>query len=883
MLNNVLKLTVGLLLAFVAGNILFRDNVVNTATTAATLFLLWFSYTISELLLLKYNAVTHKSMQDKLNRKSIAELQIKDDSNVEYNDDILYMWKTILSTWQKRRTNYKRPASCCRALGYYIFFTLFTSLLVYVSTLIASQSNIEFKFTVASLWSPLTIILLTVTILEFAIFLWAMSETQWPRQNVTIQTTDRVCLLIACHESCYTREKTVQFEETLRSALQIFEPPSIFVCDNGNSLFPVDLTQKVCQRIHADINYVYIPEGNKTHAMYWVSEYWIPHLQRWGIVGTFDYALMIDDDVWLPKDIDLGVSELDQNSSIGGYGYAITADSASESQNTLVALQDIEYKLSGFFKTHQSAFHSISWAHGAISLWRREMLGNKILYDHDTVFHGEDMYMGVLMQRGYPQMHLKYLAATPVKTFAPNNLLTLFRQRVRSWDLCNQRKMFTFVRLLFQQDKIYLKPFYFLEIVNILFDWLRPFIITNGLVYYGFPAVLSVGMYLVITYTMLLLFKYYALRNRPDLAQGTGAILLYPIYKFFIGVFRIIALMHNAVWYTPLHPVQAPIQAREETFKTIPPVPPFPKPNWQQVYTDPQYIQPSKTLLAIRSQFKTRGLVNLDLFFLVYVEITRLQLFVEDATIKSKIKQYLKPRQVRLFYNKLESIEEALQKHAIQEGTNNLRVTLEQIVLMEPIIVKTNDDNKRWARLLIRHFNNACFYMWQIHSPYSHDKLLQIKQLLVDKELILSNIHKFLVPGEKVYTSRDLMRVYANTLRRSSVDMPARAIVSDTVIRRSSDSLITRKSRQSIGTMTEMSDLESFSDDSILDRRVQQLCHGPGNNSDSDSDGFYQLHEAVYDLEDMLEEITERSEHSSRKDILDSPAVRKSINKVLFS
>ena len=26
------------------------------------------------------------------------------------------------------------------------------------------------------------------------------------------------------------------------------------------------------------INYVYIPEGNKSHAMYWTTEYWIPEL-----------------------------------------------------------------------------------------------------------------------------------------------------------------------------------------------------------------------------------------------------------------------------------------------------------------------------------------------------------------------------------------------------------------------------------------------------------------------------------------------------------------------------------------------------------------------------------------------------------------------------
>ena len=68
----------------------------------------------------------------------------------------------------------------------------------------------------------------------------------------------------------------------------MFPANAIFVCDNSPSLNPWDDTEKVCDKVsyeNADtspgegkINYVYIPEGNKSFALYWVTEHWIPAL-----------------------------------------------------------------------------------------------------------------------------------------------------------------------------------------------------------------------------------------------------------------------------------------------------------------------------------------------------------------------------------------------------------------------------------------------------------------------------------------------------------------------------------------------------------------------------------------------------------------------------
>lgn len=70
------------------------------------------------------------------------------------------------------------------------------------------------------------------------------------------------------------------------------------------------------------VNYVYIPEGNKTHSLYWTTELWIPALHQrgtedprdlaltltltllGGLCPDFEYLVMIDDDVPLPENFD---------------------------------------------------------------------------------------------------------------------------------------------------------------------------------------------------------------------------------------------------------------------------------------------------------------------------------------------------------------------------------------------------------------------------------------------------------------------------------------------------------------------------------------------------------------------------------------------------
>ena len=126
----------------------------------------------------------------------------------------------------------------------------------------------------------------------------------------------------------------------------------------------------------------------------------------------YKYAVMIDDDVPIPPDFYVPREELEAKPHIKAVCYGIRATTPEweeekarkEGGNSgcvtgcgckeplLVALQDAEYKVAGMVKQLQWKGGSTLCAHGAISLWRRDILG-EVFRKHDTEFHGEDQYV----------------------------------------------------------------------------------------------------------------------------------------------------------------------------------------------------------------------------------------------------------------------------------------------------------------------------------------------------------------------------------------------------------------------------------------------------------------------------------------------------------
>ncbi|EER20724.1 hypothetical protein Pmar_PMAR000020, partial [Perkinsus marinus ATCC 50983] len=333
------------------------------------------------------------------------------------------------------------------------------------------------------------------------------------------------CLMIASHLSAMTEERYETFTSTLRAALMVFPPSHIFVCDNGGTLHPEDETEWATQQVHPDINYVYIPEGNKTFAFYWVNKYWIPYLAQNGRVPDFKYSVMIDDDVPLPADLYIPHEQLRANPNIKAVHFPITATTPDGKPGMLVKMQDVEYKMAAVHKLFQAKMARSLSCHGAVSLWDREAL-DEVLYEHDTVFNGEDMYMGLTLLRKRDESTIISCAQTIVPTYAPDTWPVLFRQRVKSWDLTSHKKTFTYLwevinpRSFCHGASLVLKPYFLQELLCILLDWLRAFLLCGLLFRDWLGLILMTLVFTALLYVQVLIFEVFVLRDRHDLRSG---------------------------------------------------------------------------------------------------------------------------------------------------------------------------------------------------------------------------------------------------------------------------------------------------------------------------------------------------------------------------
>jgi|LauGreDrversion4_2_1035121.scaffolds.fasta_scaffold11622_3 hypothetical protein len=427
-------------------------------------------------------------------------------------------------------------------------------------------------------------------------------------QTVSIDT----CLMIACHCSTMTVERCETFSNTLKSALAVFPPSHIFVCDNGPTIQPQDATQFVAKQVHPDINYLYIPEGNKTFAFYWCNKYWIPFLAKCGVVPNFTYALIIDDDVPLPSDLHIPHEHLRQDTRIKAVHFPITATTPDGNPPLLVNCQDVEYKLAAVHKLFQATMYRSLSCHGAIALWERKSMG-EVFHGHDTVFNGEDLYMGITLLRKRDDSKIISSAQTIVPTYAPDNFPVLFRQRVKSWELTSHKKTFTYlVEVInpvsfFHLPSLCLKPYFMQELLTILLDWLRIFLICGLLLRDTLGLLLMTAFFTIMLYLQLLLFQFVILRERRDLRSSFYTILMFPFYKFMSLIFRICALCQNILVYSKERK-NLPIKVREDEIRDIPPLPPHHLVDWFSVWEAPEEIVgPMKSLSRTFSRTSNPG------------------------------------------------------------------------------------------------------------------------------------------------------------------------------------------------------------------------------------------------------------------------------------
>ena len=426
-------------------------------------------------------------------------------------------------------------------------------------------------------------------------------------QAVSVDT----CLMIACHLSTMTEARCATFSNTLRSALAVFPPSHIFVCDNGPTMEPADETQWIAKQVHPEINYLYVPEGNKTFAFYWCNKFWIPFLAKHGVVSNFTYTVIIDDDVPLPVDLHIPHEHLKKDPNIKAVHFPITAATPDGKFNMLVSCQDVEYKLAAVHKQLQAAMSRSLSCHGAIALWDRGAMA-EVLQEHDTVFNGEDLYMGLCLLRKRDKSTIISCAQTIVPTYAPDHFRLLFRQRVKSWELTSHKKTFTFLIEIINPlsfchfASICLKPYFIQELLTVLLDWLRIFLLAGLLLRDTLGLILMTIVFTFLLYFQLILFQFVILRDRRDLRSSFGTILTFPYYKLLNLLFRMCALCQNLLVYSHERKGMK-ISKREDEVRDIPPCPPHFLVDWFSIWSNTEGEEVARKTSRSNSRLGSRA------------------------------------------------------------------------------------------------------------------------------------------------------------------------------------------------------------------------------------------------------------------------------------
>lgn len=358
-----------------------------------------------------------------------------------------------------------------------------------------------------------------------------------------------LAIIIPCHHSAKT------IESTIASCLKHVKPNQIFIMDNAKSKTPPDNTAEVIQKKCPGVNYFFIPNiGNKTIALFYGAQLAKPQ---------FPYCLIIDDDVHLPDGFTFK-KECFDDPTVKGLVYPLRAISEYPSDTVLTRLlkdwQDIEYQFADLEMRRLDQFGSVVRPHGAGSLWNTQAMLS-VLLKHNTIFHGEDVMMGHILQRMHQggqsilRMDSSHYLSTyvPVTYFGPAEKGNLWFQRVRSWsvapfthfwELCLKPFMTVWYRpgksvaslLVIKENQLYnlyTQALHVLRVPFLFFSRNNP--------RYWWAVVAATGLQSVIA----LVFNY--MKLPPHLRNKLLPTISYPFYKLVDG-FMGTAAFCRAMW-----------------------------------------------------------------------------------------------------------------------------------------------------------------------------------------------------------------------------------------------------------------------------------------------------------------------------------------------
>lgn len=361
-----------------------------------------------------------------------------------------------------------------------------------------------------------------------------------------------VAVLVCCHNS----EDVVR--GTLTALLAHVGPQAIWVCDNGNTVAPPDGTPYIAKEF--GVNYMWGAVGNKTVA-------------QWrGLAAAraagYELVALMDDDMTLPEAFvwdTCGITERGAEA----LAYSIAGTDRNGTQPTwFIRQQDIEYKLCDTIKAWQSECSSVQFPHGALSLWKACVL-EKVLLEHDCVFYGDDVKMGITLSRMGLRMGLARAPAVPteVPVTVCGSVPNFWTQRVRSWDSAEHMLFSRFVGLLVHGHvrgsvlgTVLSKCFSFYTLGCIVSDMVRIPALVAFLAADHRPWSLVFGL-AAAHVTTVLVWSRVVCSRRSDLRPALSDVLSHWVYKLFSSGVRVFGMMR---WYCFSFPLwRAPNPMRE--------------------------------------------------------------------------------------------------------------------------------------------------------------------------------------------------------------------------------------------------------------------------------------------------------------------------------
>ncbi|EEQ97394.1 hypothetical protein Pmar_PMAR029118 [Perkinsus marinus ATCC 50983] len=167
----------------------------------------------------------------------------------------------------------------------------------------------------------------------------------------------------------------------------------------------------------------------------------------------------------------------------------------------------------------------------------------------------------------------------------------LFRQRVKSWELTSHRKTFTYIKEVLSPASfchaasLILKPYFLQEVLTILLDWLRTFLLTGLLLRDWIGLLLMTSVFTCLLYIQIIIFQLVVLRQRKELRSSLSTIVFFPWYRLMGLMFRLCALCQNLLVYSHDRTFLK-IGQREDEIRDIPPCPPHPDVDWFSIWIE---------------------------------------------------------------------------------------------------------------------------------------------------------------------------------------------------------------------------------------------------------------------------------------------------------